>query len=318
MDNDKSNQGQDSMQREAFTWLVRLTSGEATQEDAAALAAWRARSGAHDAAFRQAARLWRALDPAARSSAAVAVAASPAKGPLLSRRRLGQGALAAGLAGLALAGGRDLWPLLRPAGDLHTAVGEQRDERLADGSQVLLNTATALRLDFTADARRVELLRGEALFTVTPDGARPFTVQAGRGSVTALGTVFAVRQLDGGARVTCLDGTIAVRCGGEAVLTAGQEVTYGDSLGPVATVDPDQAAAWRKGLLYFRAQPLAEVVAEIGRYRPGPIILANEAAAARQVSGVFHLARPDEALAHIGRTLSLDLERLPGGIVLLR
>jgi transmembrane sensor len=52
--------------REAIAWLLRLTSGEATVEDAEAFERWHAQSPDHAAAWSEAVRLWRALGPALR------------------------------------------------------------------------------------------------------------------------------------------------------------------------------------------------------------------------------------------------------------
>jgi len=52
--------------REAIAWLLRLTSGEATVEDADAFKRWYSQSPHHAAAWSEAVRLWRALGPALR------------------------------------------------------------------------------------------------------------------------------------------------------------------------------------------------------------------------------------------------------------
>ena len=46
-----------------MAWIVRLKSGEATLEDADQLIDWRARSPAHERAFRDAVKCWRAIGP---------------------------------------------------------------------------------------------------------------------------------------------------------------------------------------------------------------------------------------------------------------
>ena len=51
----------DPLTREAAAWIVRLKSGEATLEDAEQLIDWRARSPAHERAFRDAVKCWRAI-----------------------------------------------------------------------------------------------------------------------------------------------------------------------------------------------------------------------------------------------------------------
>ena len=51
----------DPLTRDALAWIVRLKSGEATLEDAERLIDWRAKSPAHESAFRDAVRCWRAI-----------------------------------------------------------------------------------------------------------------------------------------------------------------------------------------------------------------------------------------------------------------
>jgi ferric-dicitrate binding protein FerR (iron transport regulator) len=47
--------------REALAWVVRLKSGEATLEDAQELIDWRTQSPAHERAFRDAVKCWKAI-----------------------------------------------------------------------------------------------------------------------------------------------------------------------------------------------------------------------------------------------------------------
>ena len=77
-------------------------------------------------------------------------------------------------------------------------------------STIILNTSTSLAADLRLDARRVNVLSGEAYFSVEPDADRPFEVRARDGLVRAIGTGFNV-EIDG-ARVTVsvLEGRVAV------------------------------------------------------------------------------------------------------------
>ncbi len=63
--------------------------------------------------------------------------------------------------------------------DYHTATDEQRRIQLADGSTALLNPDIAIKEALQPDQRRVELLRGEAYFQISPAAERPFWVVAG-------------------------------------------------------------------------------------------------------------------------------------------
>jgi transmembrane sensor len=51
----------DPLIRDALAWIVRLKSGEATLADAEQLIDWRAKSPAHESAFRDAVKCWRAI-----------------------------------------------------------------------------------------------------------------------------------------------------------------------------------------------------------------------------------------------------------------
>ena len=73
-----------------------------------------------------------------------------------------------------------------------TAVGEQREMQLPDGSMIALNTDSQLEVTYGENYRDVRLLKGEALFEVTRDPARPFIVDAGIRRVEAVGTAFVV------------------------------------------------------------------------------------------------------------------------------
>lgn len=54
----------DPLTRDALAWVLRLKSGEATLADAEQLLDWRAKSQAHERAFRDAVKCWQAIGPA--------------------------------------------------------------------------------------------------------------------------------------------------------------------------------------------------------------------------------------------------------------
>ncbi|WP_262422640.1 FecR family protein [Brevundimonas denitrificans] len=124
---------------------------------------------------------------------------------------------AAALTALALVVGGTLWWSAR--GVHETAVGERRDIRLADGSLVNLDTDSRIRVVFDQQGRRVELLEGQALFDVTPDPQRPFSVEAAGARVVAVGTVFEVRRRGERVDVTLVSGRVNVQ-GGRAAASS--------------------------------------------------------------------------------------------------
>ncbi|MDD0844362.1 FecR family protein [Pseudomonas sp. Gutcm_11s] len=299
--------------RQANAWVARLTSGQATAEDARALREWCATSAEHMRAYKEATQLWKQLGQLP--------AATPRRTP--GRRLLGGGLAAAcalllGFAWLQAGQHVDGQAWLA---DVSTRVGERREVVLEDGSRVELDARTRLDLDFSAERRRLVLSGGAAVFHVQHDASRPFVVEADNGSVTALGTVFEVRHQPAGVRVTCSEGVVAVRLADQPPrrLEAGQQLRYDTRTSSApAPVNSQEALAWRQDLLVFKQRPLAELVDELNRYRTGRIVLADAETARRPVSGVFHLQRPDEALAHIRSSLGLSETRLPGGWIVLR
>ena len=199
--------------------------------------------------------------------------------------------------------------------DHRTGIGEIRTVSLPDGSQVELNTDSALTLHFDHQKREVELLAGEGVFTaapVTDEETRPFIVKAGQGFTRALGTQFVVRKNDGGAQVTGIQHDVAVSQSFALVenassvrLSPGQSIRYDaeTGLGSIRSEDVAQITAWRRGHLIFIGVALGEVIAEIDRYHPGWIVIANDELAGRQVSGVFRVNDIHKALHTIAAEL---------------
>lgn len=304
----RSTTDQQRIEAEAAEWVVRLGDRLEPRQRLRLhrqLQRWRGRSTAHEAALQLAWHSWS-------SFAGNGAAALPAA---VSRRP--QVAVAAALLAAAVLIGVQANALkVQLLADHHTAVGEVRRIELPDGSRVRLNTDSAIALYFDDRERRIDLLAGEADFEAAPAGAaggRPFVVTAGQGRVRALGTRFTVRADDDGATVTVLEHAVNVSCDcagattASRVLEAGQRTRYGgDGVDPAATVDAERASAWQRGLLVFDDLPLAAVVAELDRYRPGRIVVADEQLAQRRVSGVFRLAELDRALDRIAGELQAE------------
>lgn len=203
---------------EAAEWLIRLDADTPpTREELLALREWLRRSPLHRAELESLAQLWGRMNvltdlavPLGISSGAAARAER--MGPRWGRKALVAAGLAVivaiGAALLEQSGARN--PLLATNGWYATAVGEQRTEVLADGSRVVLNTNSRIRVDYDDGHRNVHLLQGEALFEVAKHAQRPFRVYAGTGRIEALGTAFSV-HLDGAdVSVTVTEGRVAL------------------------------------------------------------------------------------------------------------
>jgi transmembrane sensor len=212
------------------------------------------------------------------------------------------------------------WRALRPNPAVHytTTVAGYERARLDDGSTLELNAASAVRVQFTAAERRVELTTGEAHFAVAHDTARPFIVSAGGIAVRAVGTAFNVRYLPAGdIEVTVTEGKVRIGQSGPSssaaesapLVSAGQRIVLPKHapLPAVEQVDPASlraALAWQSRLADFAEAPLVDVIARFNSRSRVQLILADPALADRRVGGTFAL---DESEAFV-RLLERDGE----------
>lgn len=300
----------------AAEWAVLLSGGEPDEARRQALQQWLRADPRHAEALAFARRTWDALGalpagrrPAVRREAASAAPRARARATRRRARLRRWGAaacLALLLGGVGLGQGERLMlPLLA---DHRTAGGEVRSLTLADGSEVILDSDSAIRLDFSSGQRRVELLAGSAIFQVAPQAGRPFVVAASGGTAEALGTRFVVtRESAGRAWVGVLEHAVRVRAAGQQRrLEEGDSVRYDDSgLAPLP-LDLRRATSWQRGLLVFDRVPLAQVVEQLNRYRPGHILIGDGELAQREVSGVFRLDALDAALATLTHEMQLQ------------
>ncbi|MCQ3031010.1 FecR family protein [Pseudomonas syringae] len=292
------------LEDQAIEQWVRLTSGSASESEHAAFARWRQQSPAHEAAARLAEQMWQAI-PKTRTAEVFVPPAPP------QRRPLRWVALAAGLGALALTSFTE--PVQVYFADHTTAVGERKMLTLEDGSQVWMNSATALSVHYSANRRDISLLKGEALFQVSKDANRPFVVQASGGSVQAVGTRFDVDRQSQRVRVGVTEGEVKVSSGGEAVpLKVAQQLEFESGSPPSTTspLDTTTAAAWQRGKLIFNSRPLTEVFADIERYMPGSLVVAGTLPDTA-VSGVFNLDDVPGMLNVLSQTQPVRIYQLP-------
>jgi transmembrane sensor len=196
--------------------------------------------------------------------------------------------------------------------DYQTGVGEQRLVSLRDGSRLRLNTASE---------RRLSLVRGEALFEVAHDAARPFVVDAGRARIRAVGTKFDVRRDTDTVSVALIQGVVRVTQPASPAawtLAASQKLTLrGAAPAAVAAVDTSQLTSWTTGRLVFRQTSLAAAVQEVNRYSAKKITLDSPALAATRISGDFDAGDSAAFVAAATELFGLKATTGPDGSVVL-
>ncbi len=230
---------------------------------------------------------------------------APVALPQLTRRSLLKGVvLIAGAGSLGWSGYRQspLW-----LADERTRVGERRSLQLADGTRLILNTSTAVDIDFSHRLRLIRLRAGE-IRIITGKDSRPFVVRSAEGDMQALGTRFDVRQNNGSTGLSVAEHAVQIRLddGRTQRIDAGQATQFSrQNFGPVQALEPG-SGDWVEGRLLIDDWPLHRLLNELRRYRTGYLGCADEVAGLR-VSGAFPLDNIDAALAAVARALPVDV-----------
>ena len=194
-----------------------------------------------------------------------------------------------------------------------TTGGQPLPLELADGSRIVLDVNSAIRVVLGSESRVVSLEQGRAHFQVGHDPDRPFVVKANGRSVKALGTAFTVDTHVNPLDVVLLEGSVGVegssREGGHVVkMAAGSRLLISsDGRWQVAEVDTAQAASWTSGKLVFDNARLVDVVAEINRYTDANIVIGDDGTGEKRLSAVL---KAGDVQAFIGAIALLDIARV--------
>lgn len=291
---------------EALEWVARQAAGTLDQGAQAEFEAWYAASPRHQGAYLRARAIQHSLDQVTvqeslRPRPDVRIEERPAAPPQHARNRralLFSGALAAGLAAVAVTG---LRPSRAERTVFRTAKGEFRKIPLADESVVSINGSSHVEVELTGAERRVFLKNGEAWFEVAKDKSRPFVVASGDVRVRAVGTAFAVRRHPQGAEVLVTEGVVEVWSDkGPAPKTrmaAGGMAFVPDDAAAIAVTrdarDIERRLAWREGQLVFQDEKLADAVADFNRYNTRQIVVADPALNRRTLVGTYRIDQPE-------------------------
>lgn len=317
---------QSSLSDQAVAWLVRLQSQDATDADRAGFASWYATSEAHRSAYSEAEAFVGQLHRPAREIWEEQLLSRPSGATQWTRHWMPAMAICMTFAVAALF----LWQTVGPnhAEVLKTEKGEQRRFQLADGSSVLLNSNTALRVAYTEQRRALELQRGEAFFVVAKDSTRLFEVTAARGLTRAVGTEFNVRVKDAAATVTVTQGVVEVsRAGSEDRPTTSDSpihlhpremVSYSPrGMGGITRNDTFSSLAWQRGQFVFNQQPLGDVIEELNQQWTGHVFVANARLRQLPVNGVFDIHDTPGVVRAIERTFHVRSVSLPFQVIVL-
>ncbi len=224
---------------------------------------------------------------------------------------------------------------LHPANRIVVTAPERRT--LPDGTLVELRPGAELVVNFTAEStglRRVALARGEALFHVAKNPARPFVVRAGNTDFRAVGTAFSVNLAADSVALLVTEGRVAVEsthpsntpavAADAPIVEAGFRVVIAHgtpsppTAAPVTVAETQSALAWRVPRLEFSETPLAEVVRLLNEHSGRRLRLATPELGRVEISGALRANNLDPLFQILRTTYRIETTRDADDVIVLR
>lgn len=312
----------------AWNWVLRLREDDASQEVLAEWLQWYEADERHKQAFEEMQAFWRESGRIVEGPRAISVEEllnaratgdSDMRHPLQARRRWAW--LVAPVAAAVCAIAIGLHWLGANQHVIEADAGQRvvREAILPDGSSVELAARSAIEVQYTENERLLEMMRGEAHFSVAHNVERPFIVKVGELRVRAVGTAFNVRRTEERTVVTVTEGIVDVYsahhsdgAGVEMIrATAGQQVIWDgkNALPIVAAVDVEQALAWKQGRLQYLNEPLAAVIEDVNRYASRPVEIRDPGVGEILFSGTVFTEATDVWLDALPAVFPIEVER---------
>lgn len=290
---------------QASEWLMLHWGGELHGEQRHAFAQWQAADAEHRRAWQRLQQLQHTLGGVPADSARAVLRDTPDTQRRAALKLLGALLMVGGSGYLV----RRSEPWQAAFAEHRTATGEIRYVTLSDGTRLDLNSDSAVDVRFSATERRIRLIRGEILLTSGHDALRPLIVETAAGDVQALGTRFAVRELDAGSRVDLYEGRVRVTPvhGAAVQMKAGDSLWFDQRQTLALPAVGANGSSWTEHRLIAERQPLGEFVTQLSRYRPG-LLRCDPAVSGLLLTGVFPLNDTDAILAALERSLPVHVQ----------
>lgn len=298
---------------EAAAWLTLFMSKEASEVDMRRWRQWRSAHPDHERAWQHIEAVtnrMKVLEPTIgyQVLSPYSGAKSASKRKLLSLLLWGGVASTTGV----LASRTQTWQ--RQMADYQTGTGDQRAVMLADGTQITLNSGSAINVRFDDTYRVIRLVAGEVSVVTAhalgqPEDARPLMVETAEGSVRALGTRFNIRQNESETAVAVQESAVEITPIAGAfprTVKAGEFVSFTRTTIAVPRELTPADDAWVRGQIIATDMPLSDFASELSRYRTGFVRCAPEVAQLR-VSGVFPLHDTTSILGSLPNVLPVKI-----------
>ena len=327
----------DTITRQAAEWLVRRNEGF-SETDELGFQTWISANPVHRRAFTAVETTWAALNKPREIGQAALLDRELTAKQTARQRRGAHVFIAAGTAAAAAIALGVFSPAIRVTQPVPMTVEVRPDRQmLSDGSVVELKSGAEIEVAFSAERRRVRLLHGEALFSVSKDATRPFIVSAGAVEVRAVGTAFAVRHHIQEVAVLVTEGRVAVErlnvsaspiasvseprptfmgAGDRLVVPADLPATAALAVTPMTAQQVAADLAWRGKRVEFTGTTVAEAVTLFNKQNRLQLSIVDPAIARLQITGIFWADDPDGFVRLLENGMNVRGDRTTRGIEL--
>ena len=195
--------------------------------------------------------------------------------------------------------------------DFSSPVGQRRNVQLQDGSQVRLNTASAVDVQFDEQQRVIRLLEGEMLLTAARD-SRPLLVRTAHGTLQPQAARLNVRQFGDRTEIAVFEGRVALmptaHTGSALWVEPHQQLSFNRQAWNAPRPLDAGSGAWADGMLVAAHMRLADFLAELGRYRRGQLN-CDPKVADLLISGTYPVDDSERVLDLLAVSLPVRIKR---------
>jgi ferric-dicitrate binding protein FerR (iron transport regulator) len=247
----------------------------------------------------------------------------PAKGSVItmttSRTRWWMAAAAV----LLLAVAATIYKFSSPASVIETPYGQVAQQKLPDGSEVMLNANTVVRLGKgweEGDDREV-WLKGEAFFHIKKTTQKNrFIVHTDQLDVIVTGTQFNVRSGNGKTSVLLTEGSVTIRTadGQELLLTPGDFVEIENNKAEKVVMSQETILAWKDNKLNFENTAMRDVATMINNHYGVTVKLADESIAEKTITGMMPNNNLEDLLEALEATSEFKITRTNNTILIAK
>ncbi|WP_100753497.1 FecR domain-containing protein [Vibrio salilacus] len=288
---------------QASLWMARMWSDDVSEQDKRAFHLWRTRHPDNDYAWKKMEALQRKFTSMPDPQSGSKILGTYCQ-PVSRRQVLIWGGVSLATMSMVLSSDAAL-----PQGETEyaSAIGEVKPIPLSDGTVVVLNTASRIRVDFNQQHRIIRLMEGEVMVT-TGHHRTPFRVLTPHGSVMPIGTQFSVRLNEKQTQVSVFEGEVIAK----SRQHQGQHLFAGEKSGFNAYQHEEKHsllatdALWLEEKILAQDTPLPLFISELSRYRRGVINVASELSSIR-ISGVYSIRDTDQTLDNLTQILPIEV-----------